>query len=73
MAKMFFLIMSFFKDFCLGIDEDLPDLFSFVLFEVGLDLERDILVISLFKLQDSMGKLSFYVKCSRVFCLRKCS
>ena len=40
--------MSFFEDFCLGIDGDLPDFFSFVLAELALDLDRDFLVISLF-------------------------
>ncbi len=40
--------MSFFEDLFLGIDVDLPDFFSLMLTEFGLDLDRDRLVISLF-------------------------
>ncbi len=71
-AKMFFLMMSFFDDFLFGIDWDFPDLFYFELpdlfyFELGksyfellefwIGLEWDVL--SLVYCQEWMGKLSF--------------
>ena len=63
-ARMFFLMMSFFEDFLFGIDWDFPDLFYLELREFYLELgdfwiglEWDVL--SLVYCQEWMGKLSF--------------
>ncbi len=56
-ARMFFLMMSFFDDFLFEIDWDLPDLFYFELPVFWIGLEWDLL--SLVYCHELMGKLSF--------------